>query len=73
MIPKNELHAAELYDLSLKTLETHLNLDIDGYRCDPKMALTALVKAVLDGLAKRVGDLARPAADLSVDLCHTKR
>lgn len=48
MIPKNELHASELYDMSLKTLQAHLNLDIDGYRCHTRMTLTALVKAALD-------------------------
>jgi len=48
MIPKNKLHAEELYGMSLKTLQTHLTLDINGYRCNAKMALTALVKAALD-------------------------
>jgi len=48
MIPKNELHAADLYDLSLKTLQFHLSLEIDGYRCSSEMALSALVKAALD-------------------------
>jgi len=48
MIPKNELHAADLYDMSLKTLQSHLSLDIDGYRCSSEMTLSALVKAALD-------------------------
>jgi hypothetical protein len=48
MIPKNELHAAELYEISLKTLQNHLTLPAEGYRCTSEMALTALVKAALD-------------------------
>ncbi|MEL6148213.1 MAG: transposase [Chloroflexota bacterium] len=48
MIAKNELHAADLYDMSLKTLQSHLSLDINGYRCSSEMALSALVKAALD-------------------------
>ena len=48
MIPKNELHATELYEMSLNTLQSHLTLDIEGYRCTSEMALTALVKAGLD-------------------------
>ena len=48
MIPKNELHAADLYEMSLKTLQTHLSLDVDGYRCSSEMALSVLVKAALD-------------------------
>lgn len=48
MIPKNELHATDLYEMSLNTLQSHLTLDIEGYRCTSEMALTALVKAGLD-------------------------
>jgi hypothetical protein len=48
MIPKNELHATDLYKMSLNTLQSHLTLDIEGYRCTSEMALTALVKAGLD-------------------------
>ena len=48
MIPKNELHAAELYDMSLKLLQKHVTLNLEGHRCSPEMALTALVKAALD-------------------------
>jgi hypothetical protein len=48
MIPKNEMHAADLYEISLKTLQSHLSLDIDGYSCSSEMALSALVKAALD-------------------------
>ena len=48
MIPKNELYAADLYKMSLNTLQTHLTLDINGYRCTSQMALSALVKAALD-------------------------
>jgi hypothetical protein len=48
MIPKNALHAAELYDMSLKLLQKHITLNLEGYRCSPEMALTALVKAALD-------------------------
>lgn len=48
MIPKNELHATELYEMSLNTLQSHLTLDINGYRCNSEMAFTALVKAALD-------------------------
>lgn len=48
MIPQNELHARELYKMSLNTLQSHLTLDIEGYRCTSEMAFTALVKAALD-------------------------
>lgn len=48
MIPKNELHATDLYEMSLNTLQSHLTLDIEGYRCTSEMALTALIKAGLD-------------------------
>lgn len=48
MIPKNELHAADLYKMSLKTLQDHLTFNLDGYQCTTEMALMALVKAALD-------------------------
>lgn len=48
MIPKNELHAVELYEMSLETLQNHLTLDLSGYRCTTEMGLTAMIKAALD-------------------------
>ncbi|MEM6283853.1 MAG: transposase [Chloroflexota bacterium] len=48
MIPKNELQATELYEMSLNTLQSHLTWDINGNRCNTRMALTALIKAALD-------------------------
>ena len=48
MIPKNELHAAELYEMSIATLQNNLTLEINGYRCQSEMALAAVVKAAVD-------------------------
>lgn len=48
MIPKNELQAAELYEMSIATLQNNLTLEINGYRCQSEMALAAVVKAALD-------------------------
>lgn len=48
MIPKNELHAIKLYEMSIKTLRDHLTLDLNGYRCTTEMGLSAVVKAALD-------------------------
>ena len=48
MIPKNELHVAQLYEMSVTTLQNHLPLNLTGYRCTSEMALSALVKAALD-------------------------
>jgi hypothetical protein len=48
MIPKNELHAAELYEMSIATLQNNLTLEMTGYRCRSEMALAAVVKAALD-------------------------
>jgi len=63
MIPKNELSAAELYEMSMKTLEAHLSLDIDGYRCSTEMVLSAVVKAALD-----VAELQQQEAEMNACL-----
>ena len=34
--------------MSLNTLQSHLTLNIEGYRCTSEMAFTALVKSALD-------------------------
>jgi hypothetical protein len=48
MIPKKQLHAKDLYAISMKTFRKHLTLDIQGYRCDTQMLFSVLTKAALD-------------------------
>jgi putative transposase len=48
MIPKKQLHAKDLHDISMSTFTEHLTLDIQGYRCDTQMLLSVLTKAALD-------------------------
>ena len=48
MIPKKQLHAKDLYAISMKTFTKHLPLDIQGYRCDTQMLFSVLTKAALD-------------------------
>lgn len=48
MIPKHKLHATELYEMSLTTLQNHLTLEAEGYRCTTRMTFSALVKASLE-------------------------
>lgn len=48
MIPENQLHAKDLYQISMTTFTEHLTLDIQGYRCDTPMLFSVLTKAALD-------------------------
>lgn len=49
MIPKNELEAETVRRMLLETLQTHLSLKTEGYRCTTEEVLNVLLKAVAEG------------------------
>jgi hypothetical protein len=65
MIPDNQLHAKDLYQISMTTFTTHFTLAIQGYRCDTEMMFSVLMKAVLEhGSLQSAGDDLDGVADL---------
>ena len=49
IIPKNELKAEEVHRMLLETLQTHLSLKTEGYRCTTEQVLNILVRAAAEG------------------------
>lgn len=49
IIPRNELKAEEIHRMLLDTLQTHLSLKTEGYRCTTEQGFNVLVKAAAEG------------------------
>jgi hypothetical protein len=49
IIPKNELKAEDVHRMVLGTLQSHLSLKTEGYRCSTEQVLKVLVKAAAEG------------------------
>lgn len=45
IIPKYELNAEDMRNITQQTVQTHLSLEADGYRCDSVMLVDVLLKA----------------------------
>lgn len=48
-IPEHELKAETLHQMMLETLQSHLSLKTEGYRCSTEQVLNVLLKAVAAG------------------------
>jgi hypothetical protein len=48
-IPKNELKAEDVHRTMLETLQSHLSLKTEGYRCTTEQVLNVVVKAAAAG------------------------
>lgn len=48
-IPEHELKAEAIHQMLLETLQTHLSLKTEGYRCTTEQVLNLLVKAAAEG------------------------
>jgi putative transposase len=49
IIPENQLKAEDVHRMLLETLQTHLSLKTEGYRCTTEQVLNVLVKAAAEG------------------------
>jgi putative transposase len=49
MIPEHALNAEDVRQMMLNTLETHLTLKTEGYRCSTRQTFNLLLKAVAEG------------------------
>ena len=49
IIPKNQLKAEDVHRMLLETLQTHLSLKTEGYRCTTQQVFNVLVKAAAEG------------------------
>lgn len=49
IIPERELKAEEVHRMLLETLQTHLSLKTEGYRCTTEQVLNVVVKAAAEG------------------------
>lgn len=49
MIPEHELKAEDVQRMMLKTVQSHLSLKTEGWRCTTEQTLNTLVKAVAEG------------------------
>jgi putative transposase len=49
IIPENQLKAEEVHRMLLETLQTHLSLRMEGYRCTTEQVLNVLLKAAAEG------------------------
>jgi hypothetical protein len=49
IIPKNELKAETIHRMLLETLQSHLSLRTEGYRCTAEQVLNGLLKATAEG------------------------
>jgi putative transposase len=49
MIPKEQLNGEAVRQVVEQTLREHLNLAIDGYKCDTAVVVNVLVKAAIEG------------------------
>jgi len=45
MIPKHELSAEDMRNITQQTVQRHLSLEAHGYRCDSEMLVDVLLKA----------------------------
>lgn len=48
-IPEHELKAEDVHRMMLKTVQTHLSLKTEGWRCTTEQTLNVVVKAVAEG------------------------
>jgi hypothetical protein len=49
MIPKEQLNGEAVRQVVEQTIREHLNLAIDGYKCDTAVVVKVLVKAAIEG------------------------
>src|SRR4051794_9845141 len=49
MIAQPELTAEQVHELALEVMRRHLNLNVNGYKCDSTMLHNVLLKAAADG------------------------
>ena len=49
MIPKEQLNGEDVRQVVEQTIRDHLNLAIDGYKCDTAVVVNGLVKAAIEG------------------------
>lgn len=49
MIPEHELKAEDVHRMMLKTVQSHVSLRTEGWRCTTEQTLNILIKAVADG------------------------
>lgn len=49
MIPEYELKAEGVHQMMFKTVQTHLSLKTEGWRCTTEQTLNSLIKVVADG------------------------
>ncbi len=49
MIPEYELKAEDVHHMLFKTMQTHLSLKTEGWRCTTEQTLNSLIRAVADG------------------------
>lgn len=49
MIPEHELKAEDVHQMLFKTMQTHLSLKTEGWRCTTEQTLNSLMKVVADG------------------------
>lgn len=49
MIPEHELKAEDVHQMMFQTLQTHLPLKTEGWRCTTEQTLNSLIKAVAEG------------------------
>jgi hypothetical protein len=49
IIAKNELKAEEVHRMVLETLQSHLSLKTEGYRCSTEQVLNVVLKAAAEG------------------------
>lgn len=49
MIPEHELKAEDVHQMLFKTMQSHLSLKTEGWRCTTEQTLNSLIKAVADG------------------------
>src|SRR5712691_10911735 len=51
MIAQTELTAEEVRRMALEVMERHLNLEVNGYKCDSQMLHHVLLKAAAEGMS----------------------
>jgi putative transposase len=83
IIPENQLRAEEVHRMLLETLETHLSLKTEGYRCTTEQVLNVLVKAAAEGSSLEAvcsdqpsgldGNTLREQLNAALDVTHLRQ